>query len=143
MPDGAGSSRAGDPADERALAADGRLVRGVRWRLVLWSGLTTLVILAVLGVALYTVAASSLDSTGRQQLDARAQAFRRHPDPGGGPDQGFAFGGAGSGTYALLADDEGQPVSLGRPVFVPDGLPIVAGIDSARTNGTDIRLATL
>ena len=40
MPDGAASPRAGDPADERALAADGRLIRGVRWRLVLWSGLT-------------------------------------------------------------------------------------------------------
>jgi signal transduction histidine kinase len=143
MPDGAATPRTGDPADERALAADGRLIRGVRWRLVLWSGLTTLVVLAVLGVALYTVAASSLDTAGRSALDDRAEAFRQHPDPGGGPGQGFAFGGAGSGTYALLADDDGQPVSLGRPVFVPDGLPIVAGIDAARQTGTDVRLATL
>src|SRR5512133_877230 len=103
MPDGAVSARSGDPADERALAADGRLLRGVRWRLVLFSGLTTLVVLAVLGVALYTVAAGSLETAGKQALDDRAQAFRQHPDPGGGPGQGFAFGGAGSGTYALLA----------------------------------------
>jgi signal transduction histidine kinase len=142
MPDGA-APLGSDPADERALAVDGRLIRNVRWRLVLWSGLTTLVVLAVLGVALYTVAASSLEATGRQQLDARAQAFRRHPDPGGGPDQGFAFGGAGSGTYALLADDDGQPANLGRPIVVPDGMPIEAGIDAARQTGTDIRLATL
>src|SRR6266446_1522168 len=101
MPDGAISPQTGDPADARALAADGRLIRGVRWRLVLWSGLTTLVVLAILGIALYAVASGSLEATGRTQLDDRALAFRQHPDPGGGPGQGFIFGGDSSGTFAL------------------------------------------
>src|SRR5258708_37695557 len=85
MPDGALAPGTGDPADQRALAVDGRLIRGVRWRLVLWSGLTTLVVLAILGITLYAVAAGSLETAGKKQLDARAQAFRQHPDPGGGP----------------------------------------------------------
>ena len=138
MPDGAVSLGTGDPADQRALAADARLIRGVRWRLVLWSGLTTLVVLAVLGIALYSVAASSLRTTGEKQLDDRAQAFRQHPEPGGGPGQGFIFGGNSSGTFALLADDTGAPIGRGS-LFVPAGLPVVAGIDAARQNGLDIR----
>ena len=73
MPDGAATPLGGDPADPRALAADGRLIRGVRWRLVLWSGLTTLVVLAILGVALYAVAARTLESTGVTQLAERVE----------------------------------------------------------------------
>lgn len=142
MPDGAPTPAAGDPADLRALAADARLIRGVRWRLVLWSGLTTLVVLAALGVALYIVAAGSLQTAGEQQLDARARSFREHPDPGRGPGQGFSFGGDSSGTFALLADDSGDPVGFGS-VFVPTGLPIKPGIDAARTAGLDIRTTVL
>src|SRR6185369_8113815 len=138
MPDGVLSTATGDPADERALAADARLIRGVRLRLVLWSGLTTLVVLAVLGFALYSVTARSLQTTGEKQLDDRAQAFRQHPDPGGGPGQGFIFGGNSSGTFALLFDDAGEPVGRGS-LFVPAGLPVSAGIDAARQTGLDIR----
>src|SRR3954451_20916531 len=89
MPDGAATPRTSDPADDRALAADGRLIRNVRWRLVAWSGLTTLVVLAILGASLYAVAAQSLETTGKKQLDVRAQAYRQRPDPGAGPGQGF------------------------------------------------------
>jgi signal transduction histidine kinase len=140
MPDGAATLLGGDPADQRALAADGRLIRGVRWRLVLWSGLTTLVVLAILGIALYSVAAPSLQAAGEKQLDNRAQAFRQHPDPGGGPGQGFIFGGASSGTFALLLDENGAPVGLVRgSQIVPDGFPIEAGVDAARTADIDVR----
>ena len=142
MPDGALSLGAGDPADDRALAADARLIRGVRWRLVLWSGLTTLVVLTALGIALYSVAARSLETTGEQQLDARAQAFRQHPDPGGGPGQGFIFGGNSSGTFALVFDNTGAPVGRGS-LFVPAGLPVAAGIDAARQSGLDIRTTVI
>ncbi len=139
MPDGAVSLGTGDPADQRALAADARLIRGVRWRLVLWSGLTTLVVLTFLGIALYAVAAQSLETAGRNQLDARAQAFRQHPDPGGGPGQGFIFGGTSSGTFALLTDDTGEPVGRGS-LFMPQGFPVEAGVDAARVSGTDYRI---
>ncbi|HET7702673.1 MAG TPA: HAMP domain-containing sensor histidine kinase [Candidatus Limnocylindrales bacterium] len=139
MPDGAAQLDGGDPVDQRALAADGRLIRTVRWRLVLWSGLTTLIVLAVLGVALYAVAARSLEATGAAQLEARADAFRRRPDLGRGPDQGFVFGGDASGTFALVADANGDPVGRGS-LAVPDGIPLESGIEAARTSGTDTRL---
>ena len=142
MPDGAASPTVADPADQLALAADARLIRGVRGRLVLWSGLTTLVVLAVLGIALYSVAARSLETTGEKQLDDRAQAFREHPDPGGGPGQGFIFGGNSSGTFALVFDDSGAPVGRGS-LFVPAGLPVTAGIDAARQTGLDIRTTVI
>ena len=76
MPDGAAPPAGGDPADARALATDNRLIRGVRWRLVLWSGLTTLVVLALLGVALYVVAARTLESDGIKQLATHADIAR-------------------------------------------------------------------
>lgn len=138
MPDGAAPA-SGDGVDQRALVADGRLIRSVRLRLVLWSGLTTLVVLAVLGATLYVVAARSLEANGIRQLEARAALFRHRPDPGGAPGQGFSFGGGSSGTFALLADEDGDPI--GRDFAIPPGLPIQAGIAAARDTGTDIRLA--
>src|SRR5213078_2935767 len=60
------------------------------------------------------VAAGSLEAAGRRQLDTRALAFRQHPDPCGGPGQGFIFGGSASGTFALLVDDSGAPVACIR-----------------------------
>ena len=138
MPDGAVSLGTGDPADQRALAADARLIRGVRWRLVLWSGLTTLVVLAALGVALYVSAARTLEANGIKQLDNRAAAYLVDHDPRSGPGQGFAFGGGSSGTFAFVANDAGQPVGRG-PFALPDGLPVQAGIDAARTSVLDIR----
>lgn len=138
MPDGATSPAIGDPADQRALAADGRLMRSVRWRLVLWSGLTTLVVLATLGIALYVSAARTLEANGIKQLDDRAAAYLVQHDPRFGPGQGFVFGGGSSGTFAYVANDSGQPVGRG-PFALPDGLPVQAGIDAARTNVLDIR----
>src|SRR5215213_7664395 len=139
MPDGAATPLGGDRPDERALVADARLIRDVRWRLVAWSGLTPLVVLALLGIALYFVASRSLESSGIQQLENRTASFRRNPDPGRGPGQGFVFGGESSGTFALLVDDGGEPVGRGS-LFLPEGLPVDAGVDAARTSGTDIRV---
>ena len=139
MPDGAASPRTGDPADERALAADARLIRGVRWRLVLWSGLTTLVVLAILGVALYLVVAGNLEKNGNDQLAARTAEFARRPF---GPGQGFSFGGGSSGTFGLIANDAGRQVGP-SPQFIPDQLPLTAAIDAARATGVDTRTAVV
>jgi signal transduction histidine kinase len=141
MPDGAASPETVDPADERALGADARLVRNVRWRLVLWSGLTTLVVLAALGIALYVSAARTLEANGIKQLDNRAAVYLVDHDPRSGPAPGFAFGGGSSGTFAYVVNESGEPVQpVGRGQFaLPDGLPIQAGIDAARTSDLDIR----
>jgi signal transduction histidine kinase len=144
MPDGASSPDLVDSAERDALAADSRLIRAVRGRLVLWSGGTTLLVLIALGIALYVSAARTLEARGVRQLEIRAegfaQAFRDRAEPGGGPGQGFSFGGGSSGTIAMLANADGQLVSRGNS-FIPPGFPIQAGIDAAATSGTDIRLA--
>ncbi|MFL5726760.1 MAG: sensor histidine kinase [Chloroflexota bacterium] len=136
MRDGVGSGE-GDPAELEAIAADNRLIKRVRWQLVAWSGLSTLLVLVVLGAGLYLIAARALEDRAEQQLTARAAAFREHPDPGR-PGQGFSFGGDGSGTFALLADSDGDALGAAG-FFLPDGLPVEASIDAARTARVDVR----
>ncbi|HEX5013902.1 MAG TPA: HAMP domain-containing sensor histidine kinase [Candidatus Limnocylindrales bacterium] len=141
MPDGAAirDGEVGDSADQEALSSDARLIRRVRWQLVAWSGLSTLLVLLVLGAALYLIAARTLDASGNEQLAARAADYREHPDPGR-PGLGFSFGGGGSGTFALLADANGDAVGRGS-FFMPDAFPIEEGIDGARVapTGVDVR----
>ena len=146
MPDGAAEADERDAAELEALAADSRLIRRVRLRLVAFSGLTTLVILIVLAVALYAIAARTLEGRALQQLDDRVAETRAfltgaRPDPEG-PGLGFIFGGGSSGTFAVISDDSGT--LLGRHDFrVPSGIPIDAGIASARTGGSTIQLSSI
>jgi two-component system, OmpR family, sensor histidine kinase CiaH len=138
MPDGAATGDR-DAAELDALSADGRLIKRVRWQLVAWSGFSTLLVLVVLGAALYLIAARTLDDRGNQQLASRAEDFREHPDPGR-PGQGFSFGGGGSGTFALLTDANGDPFGRGS-FFMPDEFPVEEGIVGARAapTGVDVR----
>ena len=145
MPDGAPVPAAGgDPADERARATDARLIRGVRVRLVIWSGLSTLLVLLVLGASLYAVVARNLEANGDDVLKNRTAEFARRPQVFG-PGLGFAFGGGSSGTFALIANDAGQPLGPdGQPVgpgtpALSDQLPLRAGIDAARDTSVDTR----
>lgn len=52
---------------------DAALVRGVRWRLLAWSGGSTLIALVALGALLYSAVAWSLASTSEDQLRDRAE----------------------------------------------------------------------
>ena len=135
----------GDPVDQRTLAEDTRLIRGVRWRLVAWSGVTTLVVLAVLGIALYLSAAKTLADNGVRQLDARAGRIvdqLANPRPGpGGPEYGFTFGGDSSGTFGMLVDADGN--NLVRGPSLPTGLPVMDSVAAAVTGGRDIRVAQI
>jgi signal transduction histidine kinase len=146
MPDGAVSPRTADPADERAQAADGRLIRGVRWRLVLFSGLTTLVVLAVLGAALYVAAARTLEANGVTQLTDRMSQIVESPGQPGirpNPSYGFIFGGHSSGTFAYAVDSAGDRVDAPGPL--PAGLPVMDAVGSAGTisTGQDLRVASV
>lgn len=133
------------PAADPSIAADGRLIRDVRWRLVLWSALSTLVVLAVLGLALYWSAARTLESNGIRQLsDRTAQIADVLENPRirpSGPQYGFIFGGNASGTYAMALDASGN--SLGRGQSVPDGLPVRDSLAAAVADGTDVRPASI
>ena len=108
MPDGAPSTGPNDAAETEALAADGRLIRRVRWRLVAWSGLSTLAVLVVLGAALYLIAAQTLEAQGLKQLDNRIDQLRGIRPDIDDPGLGFIFGGAGSGTFAMVLDKRGR-----------------------------------
>ncbi len=146
MPDGVGLPGDGaETADRQVLADDARLIRGVRWRLVAWSGLTTLLVLAVLGIALYLSAARTLETNGVNQLDTRAEQIVRvlqnpRGEPGG-PAYGFVFGGNSSGTFAMAVDADGN--NLSRGPGLPTGLPVMDSLSAAVAGGSDVRVATV
>ena len=132
--------------DRSVETAEAKLVRDVRWRLVAWSGGTTLLVLLVLGIALYSAVSNSIAATGTQLLEARVGEMRRFFDrePGGEPHAptGFVFGGGGSGTFALLIDPQDRTLGP-RELVVPAGLPDRDGVQQARTSGRDVRTATV
>jgi signal transduction histidine kinase len=123
--------------------SDARLVRGVRWRLVAWSGGSTLLVLLALGIALYLSVASSLESTAVAALDQRAAEIRSFGRPAGGDDNGpidFLFG--GGGTFAILIAPDGTAIGP-RQFSVPDGLPDRAAATAAGRAGRDVRQSTI
>jgi len=135
-----------DRLDEQAREGDARLVRGVRWRLVLFSAGSTLIILLALGALLYLRAASSLQTAGIAQLDARADSLKEFlngsDDPSHGTPTGLTFGEGTSGTFAILVTASGQSIGDlddGMPV----GLPNQDSVAAARRTGRDVRDATL
>jgi signal transduction histidine kinase len=122
-------------------AEEASLLRRVRLQLVLWSGGITLVLLLVLGGAVYIAVDRSLSNSGTAQLVSQAnQITGGRPGPNQLPEAGFIFGGPGSGTLTMVVNDEGDPVGpRGR---IPSGLPVQASIDAARQSGhRDIREA--
>jgi signal transduction histidine kinase len=101
-------------------SSDQRLLRRTRWRLIAWSGGSTLVALLVLGAAIYWAVATSLASVGTAQLQERAGQLlakamtlpvaAKGADGTGGaavlaPDPalpGVVFGGSSSGTLGYI-----------------------------------------
>jgi signal transduction histidine kinase len=144
VPDGSAPSRvdaAADPgqAADPSLAADARLIRRVRLRLIAWSGLSTLIVLLVLGIAMYAIAARTLEAAGTAQLEARRDEIEHAIQSGRpGPALGQIFGGRASGTLALLVDEAGDPLIRPGPA-TPEGLPVLASIEAAAVSGEDIR----
>jgi signal transduction histidine kinase len=150
----------GDPIEVAAVAADARLLRGVNRRLVLWSGLSTLLVLAVLGVALFATVSGVLRSSSVAQLDDRASIIRRvieHPTDGGpgGPDRppvDFGFG-RSAATLAVVVTPTGGiigPTQIALPASIPDRDAIAAAsahanrdVREGRLGDTPIRTLTI
>jgi two-component system sensor histidine kinase CiaH len=148
MPDGIQTPPETTAPELAAETADGAMIRHVRRNLVLWSGGTTLLILIALAVALYVAAAGSLANAGIAQLDARMAVIRGdRPDPDDQTRYGFIFGGGGSGTYAMIIDPAGDPVTGPGPggpgPGIPPGLPYEPGVAAASSNGRDIQTAVI
>jgi signal transduction histidine kinase len=119
------------------------LLRRVRLQLALWSGGVTLVLLLLLGAAVYIAVDRSLSNSGTAQLVSQASRLTGgRPGPDVLPEGGFNFGGPASGTFAMVVNGQGDPV--GRGGRVPSGLPVMASIDAVRGSGErDIREATV
>ena len=112
---------------------DAALVRGVRWRLLAWSGGSTLIALVALGALLYSAVAWSLATTGEEQLRARAMEIAAGVDfragsgaIGGGAPPGNVFvdrasvpglvvGGPTSGTFGFITNVTGGDITGGAP----------------------------
>lgn len=135
------------------MTHDDALVRRVRWRLLAWSGGTTLAVLVTLGALLYAVAAVSLTAAGEDQLRARAtemkagMAFAAELPVGAipaigvgvvdvGSAPGIVIGGPASGTIATI-----WPPAAGELTEIPPGgvgaatvvgLPETGGLEQAR-----------
>lgn len=137
-------------ADELPAPVDAALLGSVRRRLVLWSAGSTLAVLVVLGAVLYLAVAGSLDAAARRPLAERAERIATFVQeipaaafelPTGGPQVGFAFGGPGSGTLAVIVAPDGTVVGS-RGLEVP-GIPIADGVAAARAGAPDYRSARL
>lgn len=142
MPDGARSDATGGQEPE-VTSAEGRLLRGVRLNLALWSGGITLAVLVVLGVVLFVAVERSLTAASVTQLESTARIITGgRPDPDDLGEGGVRFGGPGSGTFSLVAAESGEVlIGEGRnDDRVPEGLPSLPGIDAAVATGErDIR----
>jgi signal transduction histidine kinase len=123
------------------------MVRGVRWRLVLFSGGATLLVLLLLGVAIYTAVGDSLVNTSIARMGGRAMQLSNWVcDPGGRqqplPD---LLVGSDTGTFAYVVDPSNDSVQLGpnlgrvRIRGIPDADSVHASVGQSR----DIRLAPL
>src|SRR5674476_1208589 len=113
---------------------DAALLRRTRLRLLAWSGGLTLLILVLLGAALYAAVSGSLAA----RADGLAQLLER---PGQIPDHfvlGPGFGGEASGTVALIIRPDGTLVGPAELQTIT-GLPDPAGVAAARAGSTDVR----
>jgi signal transduction histidine kinase len=120
-----------------SIEADARLVHDVRRRLVTWSGGSTLLVLVLLGAALYAAVANTLATASVGQLSNRIDPVSdalegRSDDPDQQPGP-FGFQPGRGNTFLFAFDNQGRAVQLARePVVVLAGLPAVDGIRSAR-----------
>jgi signal transduction histidine kinase len=137
MPDPDDRDAQVDMAEAAASEADARLIRQTRWRLVAFSGGSTLVVLLALGVLLYAAVANTLAAASVSQLEGRtnpvAAGLQGQPGPGG-PPQPFGFVPGRGNTFLFAFDNDGDAVQLGRePVVVLSGMPETESIEAART----------
>ncbi len=119
MPDGAPAAAVAPGHD-----ADTRLVRRVRWQLIAWSAGSTLIVLVVLGAALYAAVATTLASASESLLRDRAGLLAggaamtsTMPVTGVGPVTAGSAGIVGSsGSLTVVGENAGLPgFAVGGP----------------------------
>ena len=133
---------AGGPVGE---AGDARMLRRTWRRLILWSGGITLVILVLLGAAIYVTVDRSLSDSTQQRLQSRADQIASFINRAPGQDAslgpqlqtGIVFGGPNSGTLAMVIGPANE--SVGPQSSGLSGLPDMAAVAAARTGSVDVR----
>jgi signal transduction histidine kinase len=125
---------------------DAALLRRTRLRLIAWSGGLTLLILVLLGGAVYSAVARSLEDRGTALVEQRAEEIVRFLErPGmmpGRPFPGMTFGRQTSGTLALYVRPDGGAV-LGADLGDIEGIPDESGVEAARREGRDVRTSMI
>jgi signal transduction histidine kinase len=133
-------------AADPPTTADSVLLRRTRLRLMLWSGGLTLLVLLILGGAVYLTVSRALAASGTAVLQDRAADVGRFvsgPGPGPRPGHspiGVSFGGRGSGTLAIVVQPDGTVLGIGEDDAL-QGLPDEAGIAAAKEGRNDVRTA--
>jgi len=133
------------PLDRTRTEEDARILRRTRLRLMAVSGFVTLVILAVLGTAIYSVTANVLaaDSTGRLAHVAGDTAYGR-----GGTSQDrsgyeLTFGGDRAGIMPIRISTSGLATWFQPPSETFVGMPDAASAKVALAGQTDVRTAVV
>jgi signal transduction histidine kinase len=132
-------------ASDPPVTAESALLRRTRIRLMLWSGGLTLIVLLILGGAVYLTVGRALAAGGAAVLEDRAADVARYvsgPGPGQRPGRspiGISFGGRGSGTLAVVVQPDGTVLGADQL----EGIPDASGIAAARDGVVDVRTAEL
>jgi signal transduction histidine kinase len=147
------AARPTDRSTSSEPTTDAALVRRVRWRLLAWSGGSTLAVLLVLGSVLYAAVAGSLAKAATDQLSFRAKSVVDAavntvvaPYPGAPPPDfqgvtkvdgqpGLVIGGPASGTLAILTQAAGAGID---PRLAPDELVDKSALIAASQTGEQI-----
>ena len=121
---------------------DARLLRRTRLRLMAVSGMVTLLILVVLGVAAYAVVAYALDDSDKKAFANFTSRHLVNPPSSSGPET-TELGGEGANVFEIDIWPNGQ-VHPPRGQTIPAGLPNQASLAAAAatTSGTDERSVT-
>jgi len=142
--------------------SDVALVRRVRWRLLAWSGGSTLAVLVLLGSLIYVAVANSLSSAAIDQLRDRARLLEPRVEiltaapPGLPPGPAFNtivaadpgqagvsfVGGSAAGTFAFVVGPTDAAFPDVRRLFDAQ-LPNETSVEEARATGESIELANV
>ena len=122
--DSAADSSAAAPARRNGHDEDVRLLRKTRLRLMLLSGLVTLLILVVLEGATYATVENRVDQAGLDQLNAAAGI----PVVPGDDPFGYSMAGPGSDVGVVVVDATGKVVNASRIVEVRSTGKVISGL---------------
>ncbi|HEY5486223.1 MAG TPA: HAMP domain-containing sensor histidine kinase [Candidatus Limnocylindrales bacterium] len=127
---------------------DARLLRRTRLRLMAVSGAVTLVLLLLLGFAVYTATANAYQNDSvtrlRDYADSQAQHFARviglaPPSRQPGNVQ-YEFADEFAGLFIYGVDSTGTPLFWSD--VLPPGMPVQQGLNAVAKGGTDVRDVT-